>query len=127
MRFVILSSCAIPGYGGIRGPVLTPQEYDLHLVLKMISNGIDIREVMDDGEYRSLEFNDTRVMKAIDKGFTAKKEIGAEVPIVNIKEEVKEEAKISEEEELAELEKEIAALEEAEENDEIEIDELEEM
>ena len=29
MKFVILSNATIPGYGGIKGPILTPQEIPL--------------------------------------------------------------------------------------------------
>lgn len=135
MKFVILSSCEIPGFGGARGPVLTPQEYDLHLVLRMITNGVDIREVMEDGSYRKLVFNDPAVMKAIDKGFVKDHKEEEKPPVVELvnkakprkkKEElIKETSK--EDEELAQLEKEIEALEKEENNKEIQIDTLEEM
>ena len=66
MKFVILSNNVIPDYNGVRGPILTPTVFDLHFVLKCISYGIDIREVMPDGSYRKLQFNDERLMKGID-------------------------------------------------------------
>lgn len=68
MKFVILHVGIIPGTGNAKGPVLSPQEYDLRDVLKWIAHGIDIREVMEDGSYRKLEFNDRRINEAINKG-----------------------------------------------------------
>lgn len=68
MKFVILHTGEIPGYGHVRGPVLTPQAYDLSNVLKWVSHGVDIREVMDDGSYRKLTFNDRRLKTAIEEG-----------------------------------------------------------
>ena len=67
MKFVILSNSPIPGYGGIKGPVMTPREYDLHQVLRWVVAGVDIREVMEDGSYRKLQFNDERIIEAIGK------------------------------------------------------------
>lgn len=66
MKFVILSSCQLPSCG-VRGPILTPRYYDIHLILKWLAAGIDVREVMDDGSYRKLEFNDERIMKELDE------------------------------------------------------------
>jgi hypothetical protein len=66
MKFVILSHGIVPDFG-VRGPVLTPREYDLHQVLKWVAYGVDIREVMDDGTYRKLSFNDERIMDKIRK------------------------------------------------------------
>lgn len=68
MKFVIMHMGEIPGYGHVRGPVLTPQSYDLNEVLKWISRGIDIREVMKDGSYRKLNFNDRRLKEALING-----------------------------------------------------------
>lgn len=68
MKFVIMHMGEIPGYGHVRGPVLTPQSYNLNEVLKWISHGVDIREVMDDGSYREMKFNDRRLKEAIDRG-----------------------------------------------------------
>lgn len=138
MKFVILSSCEIPGFGGARGPVLTPKEYDLHLVLRMITNGVDIREVMEDGSYRKLVFNDPAVMKAIDKGFTKAHNEEEKPPVVELnnsnktkprkkKDEPVKNNTSKEDEELAQLEKEIEALEKEEKSTEIQIDNLEEM
>lgn len=72
MKFVILSSCKLPECG-VRGPILTPRYYDIHLVLKWLAVGIDIREVMEDGSYRKLEFNDERVMKELDEELERKR------------------------------------------------------
>ena len=66
MKFVILSHGIVPDFG-VRGPILTPREYDLHQVLKWVVYGVDIREVMDDGTYRILSFNDERIMDKIRK------------------------------------------------------------
>lgn len=72
MKFVIMSRCAIPGYG-VRGPVLTPRSYDLHQVLKWLSCGIDVREVMEDGSYRKLQFNDEKINDEISKEIAEKR------------------------------------------------------
>lgn len=62
MKFVILSSVPIPGFNGQRGPLLTPQCLDAKLVLKMVAMGIDVKEVMEDGSYRDVEFSDSRLI-----------------------------------------------------------------
>ena len=72
MKFVIMSNCVLPECG-VRGPVLTPRYYDIHLVLRWIAAGVDIREVMEDGSYRKLEFNDERVMKELDEELERKR------------------------------------------------------
>ena len=66
MKFVILSHKQIPGYG-VKGPILSPASYDIHLVLKWIAAGVDVREVMDDGSLRKLTFNDARLMEELNK------------------------------------------------------------
>ena len=66
MKFVILHRKLIPGFD-VNGPILTPAEYDIHQVLRWISVGIDIREVMEDGSYRKLAFNDERLMEELNK------------------------------------------------------------
>ena len=73
MKFVILSSGYIPGFNGVRGPILTPSAYDLHLVLQWLCAGVDIREVMPDGSYRKLQFNDEKIMKEIDEELEMKR------------------------------------------------------
>ena len=73
MKFVILSSGCIPGFNGARGPILTPSAYDLHLVLQWLCAGVDIREVMPDGSYRKLQFNDEKIMKEIDEELEMKR------------------------------------------------------
>ena len=64
MRYVILSNKIIPGYN-VKGPVMSPAEYDPHLVMRWVLNGLDVREVMEDGSYRKIERNDERVMNEI--------------------------------------------------------------
>lgn len=64
MRCVILSNKLIPGYN-VKGPVLSPMEYDPHLVMGWIINGIDVREVMEDGSHRKLNVNDARLIAEI--------------------------------------------------------------
>ena len=61
MKFVIMNTGIIPGFG-IKGPVLTPREYDVHQVIKWLAIGIDVREVMEDGSYRKLKFSDEKLM-----------------------------------------------------------------
>lgn len=73
MKFVILDNKEIPNFGGIRGPIMTPTSYNLHDVLKWITYDIDIREVMPDGSYRKLVFNDDRLMKEIDEELNRKR------------------------------------------------------
>lgn len=87
MKFVILDNKEIPGFGGARGPILTPTAYNLHDVLKWITFDIDIREVMSDGSYRKLQFNDERIMKEIDEELEFKRLERAEQEVVSIKEE----------------------------------------
>ena len=69
MKFIIYNDAIIPGYNGIRGPIMTPREYDLHEVLNWIAFGVDVREVMPDGSYRRLKFNDKRLMEALDNHY----------------------------------------------------------
>lgn len=85
MKFVILSHGIVPDFG-VSGPILTPREYDLHQVLKWVVYGVDIREVMDDGTYRILSFNDERILDEIRKELNNK--------VVEKKEEKKEVEKI---------------------------------
>jgi hypothetical protein len=61
MKFVILSNKIIPDFN-VKGPVLTPMEYDIHQVLRWLTSGIDVREVMEDGSYRKLSFNDAKLV-----------------------------------------------------------------
>ena len=85
MKFVILTHGIVPDFG-VMGPVLTPREYDLHQVLKWVAYGVDIREVMDDGNYRKLSFNDERILDEIRKELNNK--------VVEKKEEKREVEKI---------------------------------
>ena len=65
MKFVILSSKILPGYD-VCGPILSPAEYDIHLVLRWIGLGIDVREAMEDGSYRKLKHNDPKLVELLD-------------------------------------------------------------
>ena len=67
MKFVIKSNAKIPGFGGIRGPILTPQEIPAKKVLDMVSKGCKIYEVMEDGSHRKVEFSDSRVFEQMMK------------------------------------------------------------
>ncbi len=66
MKCVVYSKGELPGFKGIRGPIMTPIDVDVHLVLKWVYFGVDVREVMDDGSHRRLKSNDERLMNAID-------------------------------------------------------------
>lgn len=92
MKFVIMSKGQLPFYNGACGPILTPVAYDIHLVLKWLAAGVDIREVMDDGSFRKLEFNDERVMKELDEDLERKR-IEKEQHIKLLEEEQKVDAK----------------------------------
>lgn len=67
MKFIIKSNAKIPGFGGIRGPILTPQEIPAKKVLDMVSKGCKIYEVMEDGSHRKVEFSDNRVFEQMMK------------------------------------------------------------
>ena len=89
MKFVILDNKEIPGFGGARGPILTPTAYNLHDVLKWITFDIDIREVMSDGSYRKLQFNDERIMKEINEELEFKRlEKAEQEEVTSIKEDI---------------------------------------
>lgn len=62
MKFVITSNKKIPGFGGIKGPILTPQEIPLKKVLNMVSLGFEVFEVMEDGSRRKVQFSDERIL-----------------------------------------------------------------
>jgi hypothetical protein len=74
MKFVILHRKQIPGYS-ICGPILTPMEYDIHQVLRWVAAGVDILEVMEDGSYRKLTFNDKRLMEELNKKLSKQMEL----------------------------------------------------
>jgi hypothetical protein len=67
MKCVILSAKPLPMYNGIHGPILSPAEYDVYLILKFLAAGIDVREVMDDGSYRKLDCNDEKLLELLDE------------------------------------------------------------
>jgi hypothetical protein len=67
MKCVILSAKPLPMYNGIHGPILSPAEYDVYLILKFLAAGIDVREVMDDGSYRKLDYNDEKLLEMLDE------------------------------------------------------------
>lgn len=128
MLFVIMTTGEIPGYGGIRGPVLTPQPYELPEVMKLVKSGVDVRLVQENGEYRKITFNDPLLLQAMSNGHKG----GVPDPEINIipidKEENKEDDKpLTEEEELSKLEQELEELEKNENEDTFEIDSLEEL
>ena len=62
MKFVIMSNKKIPGFGGIKGPILTPQEIPLEKVLNMVSLGFEVFGVMEDGSRRKVQFSDERIL-----------------------------------------------------------------
>ena len=92
MKFVIMNTGVIPGFG-VKGPVLTPREYNVHQVLKWLASGIDVREVMEDGSYRKLKFSDKKLMdeacKDLEKQRNKRNKIEEEVKSTNKKLEVK--------------------------------------
>jgi ABC-type antimicrobial peptide transport system ATPase subunit len=67
MRCVVYSKCELPEFRGIRGPIMSPTELDPQLIMKWLYVGLDVREVMPDGSYRRLEFNDKKLNEMIDK------------------------------------------------------------
>lgn len=73
MKFVILSNRKIPGFGGIKGPILTPQEIPLKKVLSMVSLGFEVFEVMEDGSRRKVQFSDERILSEMIKQKLTKK------------------------------------------------------
>jgi hypothetical protein len=73
MKFVILSTNIIPVFN-VRGPVLSPAEYDIQLVLRWIRLGVDVREVMEDGSYRKLKHDDEKLMELLNKDCDKNKE-----------------------------------------------------
>lgn len=73
MRFVIMSNKKIPGFGGIKGPILTPQEIPLKKVLDMVSLGFEVFEVMEDGSRRKVQFSDERILSEMIEQKLAKK------------------------------------------------------
>ena len=66
MKFVILSSKILPGYD-VCGPILSPAEYDIHLILRWINFGIDVREYMEDGSFRKLKQNDPKLVELLNE------------------------------------------------------------
>lgn len=73
MKFVIMSNKKIPGFGGIKGPILTPQEIPLKKVLDMVSLGFEVFEVMEDGSRRKVQFSDERILSEMIEQKSAKK------------------------------------------------------
>lgn len=112
MKFVVLDSKVLPDLGGVRGPVLTPQEYDLHMVLRWLACEIDVREVMEDGSFRKLRFSDQRLMDAIDQKEIVKKQ---SVKVKEVVEPKKEQKPVIKEEPKPEPEVEDILIEEKEE------------
>ena len=73
MKCVILSRKIIPGYG-VKGPILSPAEYDIHQILKWLNVGLDVREVMEDGSYRKLNINDPKLIELLNEKVNKKSE-----------------------------------------------------
>lgn len=73
MKFVVLDNRELPMYNGVKGPIMTPTAFDIQLVLKWLAFEIDVREVMEDGSFRKLEFNDERVMRELDEKLEMKR------------------------------------------------------
>lgn len=84
MKFVILSNRKIPGFGGIKGPILTPQEIPLKKVLSMVSLGFEVFEVMEDGSRRKVQFSDERILSEMIKQKLTKKFCKVYPPIDSI-------------------------------------------
>ena len=84
MKFVILSNKKIPGFGGIKGPILTPQEIPLKKVLDMVSLGFEVFEVMEDGSRRKVQFSDERILSEMIKQKLTKKFCKVYPPIDSI-------------------------------------------
>jgi len=113
-RIKILTKGIITVKGFIYGPVLTPYNEDLDTIFKMLSTGVEVVEVLDDGTEVKLDmmnFNADNVVKD-EKKTTSRRSHQAEdnkpsEPVVEpTVEEVKEEAPAVEEtvtEETAEL------------------------
>ena len=73
MKFVVLDNRELPMYNGVKGPIMTPTAFYIQLVLKWLAFEIDVREVMEDGSFRKLEFNDERVMRELDEKLEMKR------------------------------------------------------
>ena len=84
MKFVILSNKKIPGFGGIKGPILTPQEIPLKKVLNMVSLGFEVFEVMEDGSRRKVQFSDERILSEMIKQKLTKKFCKVYPPIESV-------------------------------------------
>ena len=89
MKFVITSNKKIPGFGGIKGPILTPQEIPLKKVLDMVSLGFEVFEVMEDGSRRKVQFSDERILSEMIEQKLAKKVRQVYTPFDSEKEENK--------------------------------------
>lgn len=96
MKFVIMSNKKIPGFGGIKGPILTPQEIPLKKVLDMVSLGFEVFEVMEDGSRRKVQFSDERILSEMIEQKLAKKVRQVYTPFDSEKEENKSELNIVE-------------------------------
>lgn len=96
MKFVIMSNKKIPGFGGIKGPILTPQEIPLKKVLDMVSLGFEVFEVMEDGSRRKVQFSDERILSEMIEQKLAKKVRQVYTPFDSEKEENKSDLNIFE-------------------------------
>ena len=96
MKFVIMSNKKIPGFGGIKGPILTPQEIPLKKVLDMVSLGFEVFEVMEDGSRRKVQFSDERILSEMIEQKLAKKVRQVDTPFDSEKDENKSDLNIFE-------------------------------
>lgn len=96
MKFVIMSNKKIPGFGGIKGPILTPQEIPLKKVLDIVSLGFEVFEVMEDGSRRKVQFSDERILSEMIEQKLAKKVRQVDTPFDSEKEENKSDLNIFE-------------------------------
>ena len=87
MKCVILSHKIIPGYN-VKGPILSPAEYDVHQLLKWINVGLDVREVMEDGSYRKLKNNDPKILELLNKKIDKQHEEKQRIKMLQVNERV---------------------------------------
>ena len=73
MKFVVLDNRELPMCNGVKGPIMTPTAFNIQLVLKWLAFEIDVREVMEDGSFRKLEFNDKKLMRELDEKLEMKR------------------------------------------------------
>lgn len=55
MKKIIITSCKLIPTKGVHGPVLSPYMESKKEICKMLAKGIEIEEVLDNGEHRKLD------------------------------------------------------------------------